>query len=194
MKSLGASQRFVITASSYQLLALGMVGIIVGCLVGFAAERVLTAMLADLIANDLPPPGFGPVRLAAGSALVLLAGFAMPSLLQLRNTPPLRVLRHDEMPPPPSRLLIAGTSLMAVAALLYGAIGDARMLVIVLEACSQCLHCCTAPAGSWSRCLAGFVAALGLPGDMAWQIFRAVAATVRCKWSLSAWALPSCCC
>lgn len=132
MKSLGASQRFVITASSFQLLALGIVGVVIGCLVGFAAERVLTAMLSDLIANDLPPPGFGPVRLAAGSALVLLAGFAMPSLLQLRNTPPLRVLRHDEMPPPPSRLLIAGSSLIAVTALLYGAIGDALMLVIVL--------------------------------------------------------------
>jgi putative ABC transport system permease protein len=89
-------------------------------------------MLSDLIANDLPPPGLEPVRLATGSALVLLAGFALPSLLQLRNTPPLRVLRHDEMPPPPSRLLIAGTSLLAVAALLYGAIGDARMLLIVL--------------------------------------------------------------
>lgn len=132
MKSLGASQRFVITASSFQLLALGVVGIVAGTLVGFAAERILTAMLADLIANDLPPPGLGPVRLATGSALVLLAGFALPSLIQLRNTPPLRVLRHDEMPPPPSRMLIAGTSLLAVAALLYGAIGDARMLLIVL--------------------------------------------------------------
>ena len=132
MKSLGASQRFVITASSFQLLVLGVAGIAVGCLVGIVAERILTSMLADLIANDLPSPGFGPVRLATGSALVLLAGFAMPSLIQLRNTPPLRVLRHDEMPPPPSRLLIAGSSLLAVAALLYGAIGDARMLVIVL--------------------------------------------------------------
>jgi putative ABC transport system permease protein len=132
MKSLGASQRFVITASTLQLLALGITGIAVGTLVGFAAERVLTAMLSDLIANDLPPPGLGPVRLATGSALVLLAGFALPSLLQLRNTPPLRVLRHDAMPPPPSRVLIAGTSLLAVAALLYGAIGDARMLLIVL--------------------------------------------------------------
>ena len=132
MKSLGASQRFVITASSYQLLMLGIVGIAVGTLVGFAAERILTSMLADLIASDLPPPGLGPVRLATGSALILLAGFALPSLIQLRNTPPLRVLRHDEMPPQPSRLLIAGTSLLAVAVLLYVAIGDVRMLGIVL--------------------------------------------------------------
>ena len=132
MKSLGASQKFVITASSIQLLMLGIVGILLGTLIGFAAEKILTSMLADLIASDLPPPGLAPVRLATGSALILLAGFAMPSLIQLRNTPPLRVLRHDEMPPPPSRLLVAGTSLVAVAALLYNAVGDARMLVIVL--------------------------------------------------------------
>jgi len=132
MKSLGASQRFVITASSMQLLMLGITGILLGTLVGFAAEKILTAMLADLIANDLPPPGFAPVRLATGSALILLAGFALPSLIQLRNTPPLRVLRHDEMPPPPSRLLVGGTSLLAVSALLYNVVGDARMLLIVL--------------------------------------------------------------
>jgi len=132
MKSLGASQRFVITASSLQLLMLGVAGILIGTSIGFGAEKILTLMLADLIANDLPPPGFAPVRLATGSALILLAGFALPSLIQLRDTPPLRVLRHDEMPPPPSRLFVAGTSLLAVSALLYNAVGDARMLVIVL--------------------------------------------------------------
>jgi len=132
MKSLGASQRFVITAASFQLLVLGVVGIVAGSLLGFGAEKVLTVMLADLIASDLPSPGLGPVWLATGSALILLAGFAMPALIQLRNTPPLRVLRHDEMPPPPSRLLVAGTSLLAVSALLYSAIGDGRMLLVVL--------------------------------------------------------------
>ena len=132
MKSLGASQKFVITASSLQLLMLGVAGILIGTSIGFAAEKILTSMLADLIANDLPPPGLAPVRLATGSALILLAGFALPSLIQLRDTPPLRVLRHDEMPPPPSRLFVAGTSLLAVSALLYNTVGDARMLLIVL--------------------------------------------------------------
>jgi putative ABC transport system permease protein len=56
----------------------------------------------------------------------------MQSLIQLRNTPPLRVLRHDAMPPPPSRLLVAGISLAAVALLLYRAVPDGRMLAIVL--------------------------------------------------------------
>ncbi|MGH8168696.1 MAG: ABC transporter permease, partial [Woeseiaceae bacterium] len=87
---------------------------------------------AGMIQGDLPDPSLKPVGLACGAALILLVGFALPSLIQLRNTPPLRVLRHDAMPPPPSRVLVAGTSLAAVALLLYRVIPDGRMLVIVL--------------------------------------------------------------
>jgi putative ABC transport system permease protein len=132
MKSLGASQRFVITAASVQLVLLGLGGVIVGSVVGFTVEELLTRMLKGMIQGDLPVVGWAPVGLASGAALILLVGFALPSLIQLRNTPPLRVLRHDAMPPPPSRLLVAGTSLVAVAVLLYQAIPDGRMLVIVL--------------------------------------------------------------
>ncbi len=132
MKSLGASQRFVISAASVQLVILGMLGVLIGSVIGYVVENALTAMLGDLFASDLPDASLAPVGLASGSALILLVGFALPSLIQLRNTPPLRVLRHDAMPPPPSRLFVAGTSLIAVAVLLYYTIGDALMLIIVL--------------------------------------------------------------
>jgi putative ABC transport system permease protein len=132
MKSLGASQRFVISAAAVQLVMLGIAGVAIGSIIGFAVEEVLTRMLSGMIQGDLPEVGLAPVGLAIGAALILLVGFALPSLIQLRNTPPLRVLRHDAMPPPPSRLLVAGTSLAAVAVLLYQAIPDARMLAIVL--------------------------------------------------------------
>jgi putative ABC transport system permease protein len=132
MKSLGATQRFVIVVAFIQLLLVGIIGVAAGSIVGFSAEKLLSWILADIIAGDLPDPGLMPVVLASGSALVLLLGFALPSLLQLRDTPPLRVLRHDAMPPAPSRMLVGGVSLAAVAALLYNTVGDARMLVIVL--------------------------------------------------------------
>ena len=111
---------------------LGVLGVVVGSIIGFAAEEILTIILADLIASDLPDIGIMPVVLACGSAMVLLVGFALPSLIQLRNTPPLRVLRHDVMPPAPSRMLVAGLALAAVAALLYRSVGDAQMLAIML--------------------------------------------------------------
>ncbi len=132
MKSLGATQNFVIVVSVLQLLALGFIGVIVGSIGGFLAESALTVVLADLIQGDLPDPGMKPVLLASGSAIVLLVGFALPSLLQLKDTPPLRVLRHDAEPPTPSRLLVAGLSLAAVTALLYNSVGDPQMLAILL--------------------------------------------------------------
>ncbi|MGB5345523.1 MAG: FtsX-like permease family protein, partial [Woeseia sp.] len=132
MKSMGASQRFVITAAAVQLVLLALLGVLLGSAAGFVAEWAVTTMLADMFSSDLPQPGLRPVFLGAGAALILLIGFAMPSLIQLRNTPPLRVLRHDAMPPQPSRLFVAGSSLLAVALLLYWAIGNALMLLIVL--------------------------------------------------------------
>ena len=132
MKSLGATQGFVISVAMIQLVLIGIIGVAAGSLLGFGAEALLSWILADIIAGDLPEPGFMPVVLASGSALVLLAGFALPSLIQLRNTPPLRVLRHDAMPPAPSRLFVAGIALAAVAMLLYRAVGDAKLLIIVL--------------------------------------------------------------
>ena len=132
MKSLGATQRFVITVSLVQLMMLGVLGVIAGSVVGFVAEEIIAGILSDLLAGDLPGSGLRPVILASGSALVLMLGFALPSMIQLRNTPPLRVLRHDEMPPAPSRLLVGGLSLAAVVALLYQSVGDPRMLLILL--------------------------------------------------------------
>jgi len=132
MKSLGATQQFVITVALVQLLLLGILGVIAGSVVGYMAEELLANILSDLLAGTLPDAGLQPVILASGSALVLLLGFALPSMIQLRNTPPLRVLRHDAMPPAPSRMLVAGVSLAAVAALLYRTVGDATMLVILI--------------------------------------------------------------
>ena len=132
MKSLGATQRFVISVSLLKLLALGVIAVVAGSAVGFAAEAALSLVLAAVIQGDLPSPSFKPVLLAAGSALVLLLGFALPSLLQLKDTPPLKVLRRDAVAPGPSRLVLVALALAALAALLYASVGDPVMLAIVL--------------------------------------------------------------
>jgi putative ABC transport system permease protein len=133
MKSLGATQGFVISVALIQLTMLGVLGIVAGSVVGFAAQEMLSRILIDLMQqSDLPGASLSPIILASSSAMVLLLGFALPSLIQLRNTPPLRVLRHDAMPPAPSRILVAGLALAAVAALLYRSVGDVRMLVILI--------------------------------------------------------------
>ena len=132
MKSLGATQGFVIGVACVQLLILGSLGVLIGSITGYAAEEVLASFLSGIVTDDLPAASLAPVWLASGSAILLLVGFALPSLIQLRNTPPLRVLRHDAMPPPPSRLVVASAAMIAVGALLYQAVGDLRLLLYVL--------------------------------------------------------------
>jgi putative ABC transport system permease protein len=133
MKSLGATQGFVISVALMQLFMLGVLGIFAGSIVGFAAQEMLSRILIDLMQQaDLPGTGIRPIVLASSSAMVLLMGFALPSLIQLRNTPPLRVLRHDAMPPAPSRIFVSGLALITVAALLYRSVGDVRMLAILI--------------------------------------------------------------
>lgn len=132
MKSIGATQGFVISVAALQLLLLGAIGVVLGCITGYLAEETLAGFLSGIIADDLPAVGLAPVWLASGSACLLLIGFALPSLLELRNTPPLRVLRHDVVPVAPSRLLVAALAIVAVGGLLYMVVGDARLLLIVL--------------------------------------------------------------
>ncbi|MEJ2297569.1 MAG: FtsX-like permease family protein, partial [Woeseiaceae bacterium] len=71
MKSLGATQRFVISVVLVQLLLLGILGVVIGSVIGFVAEEILAGIIADLLAGDLPDAGLRPVFLAAGSAVIL---------------------------------------------------------------------------------------------------------------------------
>ena len=53
MKSLGATQRFVVQSASVQLVLLGLLGVFIGSIVGFVVEKLVTDMLADIIQGDL---------------------------------------------------------------------------------------------------------------------------------------------
>ena len=90
MKSLGATQGFVISVALLQLFILGVLGVVAGSVVGFVAEELLSRILIDLMQQgDLPASGWRPVFLASKQRHGAADGFALPSLIQLRNTPPL---------------------------------------------------------------------------------------------------------
>ncbi len=100
MKCLGASQAYVNRANALQLLVLALVGGVIGVALGFLGQQALAFLLRDFIGDALPLPGFAPVWLGLVTSLCILAGFALPDLMQMGRTPPLRVLRHDIDPPP----------------------------------------------------------------------------------------------
>ena len=62
---------------------------------------------------------------------MILVGFALPPLLQLKRVPPARVLRRNLEPPPLRYALVYGLAIAAVLALLYGLVRDARLVTYV---------------------------------------------------------------
>ena len=132
MKSLGASQAFVFNVNLIQLILIAAAASVAGSVIGFVSERLLVSLLGDLLRADLPAPSLYPIVLGVGTATVLLLGFALPSLLTLRSTPPLRVLRHDLAPPPPTALATYGSALLALGALVYWSVRDFTLVAIIL--------------------------------------------------------------
>ena len=71
------------------------ISIIVGCVLGWLVHHVILRLLQAVITVDLPAAGFEPFVIGSLTAFICLLSFALPPLLALRATPPLRVLRKD---------------------------------------------------------------------------------------------------
>lgn len=132
MKGIGSTQRFVMISTLAQLFVVGLLASLLGALLGFAAERGLTQVLGDLLRDDLPAASLQPVILGTSTVMILLAGFALPSLMRLANTPPARVLRKDLSPAPPSAWLTYGTAIVSLSALVYWSVRDVMLLVVIV--------------------------------------------------------------
>jgi putative ABC transport system permease protein len=134
MKSLGASQRFVLGVSVSQLLLVAIAAGVLGSVAGYIAEEAITLFLRGLLRGELPAPTISVAWVGIVTSVLVLAGFALPPLMQLRRVPPARVLRKDLEPPPLRYLSVYGTALVALVALLGWLLRDAKLLSYVLLA------------------------------------------------------------
>ena len=95
LKTLGCTSGRISAIYSLIQLQLAAVAVLLGSVLGYLVhEGILRALQASLRV-DLPPPGVQPYAVGAMTAFVCLLSFALPPLLALRETPPLRVLRKD---------------------------------------------------------------------------------------------------
>jgi putative ABC transport system permease protein len=95
MRCLGLPQRDIFRLFALEFLYVGLAACVVGMLVGFTFHFVLLQVLGSFIRAQLPLPSLLPAMQGLVCGLVLLLGFALPPLVQLRAVPPLRVLRKD---------------------------------------------------------------------------------------------------
>jgi putative ABC transport system permease protein len=132
MKCMGASQAFVLAISLIELSLLALCAVAGGALLGYLAQEGLVWLLRDLIHIDLPAASWAPLPIALVTVLAMLLGFALPPLLQLKNTPPARVLRKSVSAPPPRYGSSYLPALAALAAILWSLVRDTELVLTVL--------------------------------------------------------------
>ncbi|MDE2252412.1 MAG: ABC transporter permease [Gammaproteobacteria bacterium] len=124
LKTLGASRRFALGVHVLQLLLLAVAAALLGAVLGWLTQAWLLRALAGLLRTDLPPAGWLPVLMGLVVAVAMLAGFALPSLLQLTRVPALRVLRRDADPPPLRLWLALLPAALAILGVIYATLGQ----------------------------------------------------------------------
>ncbi len=131
MKSLGATQRFIQATTLVQLTAVILGTALLGSLLGYVGQQVLVAIGGELLRIDLPPAAPLPGLLGLLTAVTITLGFALPHLLQLKNTAPIRVLRHDLPPPRLSAGLTYGVSIAALLGMVLIIVRDLELLMFI---------------------------------------------------------------
>jgi len=129
LKTLGASRAFTLSVNLIQLFAVALIASTLGCVGGFLAQEWLLRTLRGLLAVDLPPASLVPAAIGFMTAIAVLLGFALPSLLQLSRVPALRVLRRDVGAPPLLVLFAFGPAVAVVLFLVFWVVRDLRMFV-----------------------------------------------------------------
>ena len=134
MKSMGAAQRLVLAISVLELLAIAIIAGVCGALIGYAAQEGIAYLLRDLVRGELPRPSLSAGWIGLMTSILILIGFALPPLLQLRKVPPARVLRRNLEPPPLRYAVVYGTAIAALGALLFWLVRDEKLLGYVAAA------------------------------------------------------------
>ncbi|BAW80160.1 hypothetical conserved protein [Candidatus Nitrosoglobus terrae] len=131
MRCLGATQRFILQTYTLIMLWLGLITSLMGCLVAWLAQSLL-AYLGSQFFGNLPPASLWPFFVGILTGLVALLGFALPPLIQLKEVPPARVLRHDREISHQRTYIIYLGALIAAVTLMPWQSGETSLTLYVL--------------------------------------------------------------
>ena len=95
LKCFGATSPMIIKRQIGTLLSLGISSAIVGAILGYLVQLILTWILGNLILTNLPGVSLWPVVWSALFSWFLLIGFAGPPIFSLVKVSPIRLIRKE---------------------------------------------------------------------------------------------------
>ncbi|MFM9438030.1 putative ABC transport system permease protein [Janthinobacterium sp. CG_23.3] len=130
LRCLGLTQNQATAMYLIEFALVGLAGSVVGVAVGFGGHLLLLELLGKLVQSDLPPVSALPALHGVATGMLLLLGFALPPILQLRNVPHNRVIRREQAAPQPLALATYGLGLGSFVLLLLWQAGDAQLALL----------------------------------------------------------------
>ena len=118
MRAFGAQSGTVIQMVLIRLAAIALIAALIGSMIGYLAQFVLSGLLAKWFVTELPAPSLLPLVGGIASAVLALAGFCFPAITRAVDTPVVRVLRRDLPVVRPSVKLVLFSGLVAMLLLL----------------------------------------------------------------------------
>ncbi|MAF83739.1 MAG: FtsX-like permease family protein [Gammaproteobacteria bacterium] len=131
LKSVGATQSFVLNSTLSQLLLVIIGTATSGSLLGYFAQEVLVALAPGVLNIALPQTSWQAGSLGLLTAATITVGFALPHLLMLKNTAPIRVLRRDMPPPQLSSGITYGIAIGMLLAMVFMIVRDLKLVVYI---------------------------------------------------------------
>lgn len=151
LRCFGMTQNQVTALYLIEFMLVGLAASVLGVLLGLAAHYALLQWLGSFMPVALPAPGWQPAVQGIATGLLLLVGFALPPILQLRNVPHNRVIRREQGAPQALTLVSYLLGTLVFAGLLLWQAGDLQLGLLTV---------------------AGFLGGFGLFALVAWLCLR----------------------
>ncbi len=131
MRCFGMNNNQVLGIFLIILIGVSLVGIGIGALLGIVFQSLMVNGLTELFGENLPTADLSALFSPILISFILLIGFAMPSLMQLKSVPPMRVLRRQLEPMKASSLSIYALAIISLLVIMYLQIGDIKLIASV---------------------------------------------------------------
>lgn len=139
LRCLGLTQNQVTLMYLIEFVILGVVASLIGVFAGYAAHYVLLEYLAQFVSHDLPNANWVPAWQGLAIGILLLIGFALPPILQLRDVPHNQVIRREQDAPKALSVLTYGMGLLMFLGLMLWQSGDVKLGLMVSLGFVLCL-------------------------------------------------------